>query len=281
MRVESRAKINWMLRVLGRREDRYHEIETVFQEISLFDLLEIEEATELAIECNDPGVPVDGRNLVAQAWQIAHDLWDCPPVSITIDKRIPPMGGLGGGSSNAATLLKAVNWLFDLGRSDAELETAAGRVGSDAAFFVRGGTQYATGRGEKLTPIGASIGGAMLLVTPEGGVSTAEAYEALGLTAGEMEQPLGRERAEEILTENDRPSPLLTNDFEPVIFSRHPLINSIHRRLSETGAEWVRLCGSGSTVVAWYATEEARDAAREPLEKLHRVATACPVHPLD
>ncbi|HVR39477.1 MAG TPA: 4-(cytidine 5'-diphospho)-2-C-methyl-D-erythritol kinase, partial [Thermoanaerobaculia bacterium] len=146
IQIRSYAKINWSLRIIGKRADGFHDLETVFQQISLHDVLTIEASDTFALTCSDPAIPVDDTNLVARAAKLIG----APPVVIHIEKRIPAGGGLGGGSSNAAATLIALDEMFDL---NASLPGLALQLGSDVPFFLIGGTAYATGRGEELTPL--------------------------------------------------------------------------------------------------------------------------------
>src|SRR5947207_6252124 len=144
MEVRAHAKINWALRVTGKRADGYHDIETVFQTISLHDTLVFRQSDRLTLACDDPGIPTDDTNLVLRAARAAG----AGNVAIELRKRIPAGGGLGGGSSDAAATLVALG-------GDA---AAALSLGSDVPFFLTGGTAYATGRGEIVTPLPAVRG---------------------------------------------------------------------------------------------------------------------------
>src|SRR5438876_4586953 len=139
MRIAAYAKINWTLRVTGKRPDGYHDIETIFQTISLHDVLTFEEAADLSLTCTDPAIPTDDTNLVFRAARTIG-----VKSRVHLEKQIPAGGGLGGASSDAAAVLVA----FD--RKDSELALS---LGSDVPFFLHGGTAYATGRGERLTAL--------------------------------------------------------------------------------------------------------------------------------
>src|SRR5213592_3595452 len=146
MRVASHAKINWSLRIIGKRADGFHDLETVFQTISLHDTLTFTPSGKLSLTCDDPSIAVDETNLVMRAARAAG----APPVAIHLEKRIPAGGGLGGGSSNAATTLVTLAKMFAI---DAPLDRIALELGSDVPFFLVGGRAHATGRGEVLTPL--------------------------------------------------------------------------------------------------------------------------------
>lgn len=241
--VRSPAKINWSLRILGRRADGFHDLETVFQTISLADELTFREAESLSLTCDDPTIPVDDTNLVLRAAKAVGP----PPVAIELRKRIPAGGGLGGGSSNAAATLMALDRMFSLGRKD--LPQLALSLGSDVPFFLVGGTAYATGRGEILTPMEPRPGIPLLLVLPEERVLTREAFarvtrhsQALGIGAyGGFEN--------------------FRNDFEGPVFALLPRLAGLRQRLREAGAFWASMSGSGSTIVGAFESPAVRDRA--------------------
>lgn len=144
MQVRSFAKINWSLRVTGKRPDGFHDLETVFQSISLFDTMTFTPAERLVVTCTDPTIPVDETNLVMRAARALGS----PPVAIHIVKRIPAGGGLGGGSSNAASTLMTLSTMIPRLMSGlGQLPDVARTLGSDVPYFLVGGTAYATGRG--------------------------------------------------------------------------------------------------------------------------------------
>ncbi len=153
--MKAPAKINLFLEILGKRDDGFHEIETIMQEIDLVDKLQFEEIEEgVRLECSNRNVPVNEDNLVCKAAMLIQN--ECgikKGVSISLEKNIPVGAGLGGGSSDAATTLKALNLLWDIGLNDEELMTFAGKLGSDIPFFIKGKTALCCGRGEKITPV--------------------------------------------------------------------------------------------------------------------------------
>lgn len=248
--MKSFAKINWSLRITGKRADGFHDLETVFQTISLHDELTFTPADRLSLTCDDPSIPVDDTNLVMRAARAVH----APPMHIDLRKRIPAGGGLGGGSSNAATTLRA------LGKDN--LHEIALSLGSDVPFFLVGGTAYATGRGEILTPLPPRASVPLLLVLPEERVLTKDAFAritryspALGIDA----YTSGYEN--------------FSNDFEEPVFAMLPRLAQYKRRLYETGAIYAAMSGSGSTLFGAYASAAARDAAAAAFDDV-RVASA-------
>jgi 4-diphosphocytidyl-2-C-methyl-D-erythritol kinase len=255
MRVLSPAKINWSLRVLGRRGDGFHDLETLFQTISLHDVLTFTPARETTLVCDDPSIPTDESNLILRAARALA----APPVAIELQKRIPAGGGLGGGSSNAATTLRALNELFDLGFEDFDLAEIALRLGSDVPFFLVGGTAYATGRGEELAAMQPAPKIPLLLLFPDERMLTPEAFRMLR----RFSAPLGMERYAEILAAGLLPDAgELTNDFEEPVFAKLPRLGELRQRLLDAGATWARMSGSGSTIVGAFRDVASRDAAR-------------------
>ncbi len=164
MEVHAHAKINWSLRITGKRADGFHDLETVFQTIALHDTLIFRESNELTLRCDDPSIPIDETNLVLRAARALGKT-----AAIELRKRIPAGGGLGGGSSDAAATLRA------LGGDREDLPQLALSLGSDVPFFLLGGTAYATGRGEILVPL-PPIHASLLLVLPEERVLTRDAF---------------------------------------------------------------------------------------------------------
>lgn len=238
--VKSFAKINWSLRITGRRCDGFHDLETVFQAISLHDELTFRPAERFSLTCDELGIPTDETNLVLRAARAVN----ATPAAIELRKRIPAGGGLGGGSSNAAATLLA------LGGDRDDLPHLALSLGSDVPFFLLGGTAYATGRGEQLTPLPSMDGIPLLLVLPEERVLTKEAFAritryspALGIDA------------------YTRGFDALTNDFEEPVFELLPRLRALKARLYEAGAMFAAMSGSGSTLFGAFATDAERDAA--------------------
>ncbi|HEX9160642.1 MAG TPA: 4-(cytidine 5'-diphospho)-2-C-methyl-D-erythritol kinase [Thermoanaerobaculia bacterium] len=255
MEIRSHAKINWSLRITGRRADGYHDLETLFQTITLHDTIAITQSATLTLSCDDPLVPIDDTNLVLRAARALGE----PSVHIRLRKRIPPGGGLGGGSSNAAATLLALDEMFSMRTPRQRLQQIALSLGSDVPFFLAGGTAYATGRGEQLTPMRSAAPIPLLLVFPPERVSTAEAFS---LIRGDS-RPLGVERYREMLDDDLLAhADLLVNDFEEPVFARMPHLRELRDRLTAMGAAWARMTGSGSTIVGAYRSQAIRDAAR-------------------
>ena len=249
MQIRAHAKINWALRVTGKRADGYHDIETLFQTITLHDTLTIDPSPQLLLECSDPSIPSDESNLVIRAAKSIGATG-----RIRLEKEIPAGGGLGGGSSDAAAVLKAFN------RADRDVALS---LGSDVPFFLTGGTAYATGRGEILTPLPSVAPVPLLLLIPEERVSTAMAYAALR----RFSPALGLERYRAMIDDDLLSHATeLVNDFEDAIFSLMPQLHALKTSLYECGADWAAMTGSGSTIVGAFRSPAGRDAARSRLE---------------
>jgi 4-diphosphocytidyl-2-C-methyl-D-erythritol kinase len=258
------AKVNLTLDVGRLRSDGYHEINSVMQTINLADTLILSAAPEgITVSCTPSGAAPDGpANLAYRALESLADRIAPAGVDLRIIKRIPTAAGLGGGSSDAATALKAANALFKLNLTEVELISLAARLGSDVAFFIRGGTALAQGRGETVTVLPTLRPQWLVLVKPEFQVATAEIYSRY--------QP-GQNRTwttwfMAAVSRSDRDGMLanMGNDLEPVAAAAHPQVSVLIKRLEGLGAERALMSGSGPTVFGVFpGEEEARAAARQ------------------
>jgi 4-diphosphocytidyl-2-C-methyl-D-erythritol kinase len=238
------CKINLGLKITSKRPDGYHEIETCFYPVPWTDILEIIPSDNLAFTFS--GLPIAGKaedNLCLKAYFLVRKDFKFPPVQLHLHKIIPTGAGLGGGSSDAACMLKGLNEIFSLGISVERLQIYAGQLGSDCVFFVDPKPMLGSGRGEILTPIDVGLRGKFLfLVKPDIHVSTAEAYRdvrpqkaSIGL-AEILKRPLEEWKNR------------LTNDFEAPVFSTHTTLAMIKKKLYELGAVYAAMSGSGSSV---------------------------------
>jgi 4-diphosphocytidyl-2-C-methyl-D-erythritol kinase len=260
------AKINLGLRVLGRRDDGYHEIRTVFQTVTLHDKLTFEATADgrLELTCTDPEIPTDESNLVLRAASALRKRYGVSRgARMMLEKRVPAGGGLGGGSSDAAVTLLALARLWDLKAEARELSELGARLGADVPFFLMGGTALGTGTGTEIAPLEDAPKTHLVVATPAVRVSTAEAYKALGapaLTKAEALVNLSVSR-----TEADFPDSLcdvMSNDFEAVVVRLHPEIARVRAALRGAGAARALLSGSGSSVYGIFESElEAGRAA--------------------
>lgn len=247
MTVYPNAKINLGLNVVERRPDGYHNIETIFYPIGIQDILNIETSeTCTDYSFSTSGIIVDGNtddNLIVKAYHLLRSEFDFPAVDISLHKQIPFGAGLGGGSSDAAFTLKALNELFDLKISSKKLETLATKLGADCPFFIQNKPVYATGIGNVFSPVKISLKGYwMLLVKPDIHVSTAEAYA--GITPTPSEKPLTELIQFPILEWKN----YIKNDFEKTVFAKQPEIAKLKEKMYDLGALYASMSGSGSAV---------------------------------
>lgn len=244
MIVFPNAKINLGLNVVSRRTDGYHNLETVFYPIPLCDVLEFLPAEKTSLQI--VGKPVVGNvesNLVMRAYRLLAEKFALPNLAICLQKNIPMGAGLGGGSSDAAFMLRALNDTFALQITDDELEKMAATLGADCAFFIRNKAAFATGIGNQLTPSKLSLNGFYLvLVKPDIHISTAEAYSQIVPKMWEI--PLSQLLAQPISAWRNT----ICNDFEPSCFAEHPLLAHIKQQLYTFGATYAAMSGSGSTI---------------------------------
>lgn len=245
------AKINIGLQVLGRREDGYHNLETVFYPINLCDVLEIVEAKEMRFSPSGISIPSDGtENLCVRAYRLLQRDYHLPPVHIYLHKVIPIGAGLGGGSSDAAFLLKLTNAYFGLGIDENRLMDYARKLGADCAFFIQNKPALATGIGDIFQEVTLNLSNyQVVLVKPDIHISTATAY---GLV---KPNPKGRELAKAIKAPVGTWREVVVNDFEVGIFDRYPAIAEVKDHLYEQGAVFVAMSGSGSSVYGLFDKE--------------------------
>jgi 4-diphosphocytidyl-2-C-methyl-D-erythritol kinase len=250
------AKINLGLNVLGKRADGYHNIETVFYPIPLCDVLEVVEAE--AFSFAQTGIPIDAPakdNLVVKAMRLLS-AYELPPLEVHLYKAIPSGAGLGGGSSNAAYMLKLLNDFGKLGLGEDELERMASRLGADCPFFIRNRPVFASGTGNVFETLSLSLKGFHLcLVTPSGlAISTAEAYAAL------RPQPPSVSLRETVYLPAREWKGWMTNDFEQSLFGRYPELAAIKQSLYNAGAVYASMSGSGSSIFGLFETPVSQEA---------------------
>ena len=240
------AKINLGLRILSKRPDGYHNIETVFYPVNLCDALEIVPATDGKTVFIQTGTPIAGKpddNLVLKAYYLLKKDYDLPEIAIYLRKQIPPGAGLGGGSSDAAFMIKLLNDFAGLKLSVGQMEAYAGRIGADCPFFIQNLPVFAEGTGNVFSPVTISLQDYYLvIVKPSVSVSTKEAYAQI-----KPQQP-------EVSLKDIIRLPVkewknhLINDFELCVFAQYPEIGVIKQRLYEEGALYAGMSGSGSAV---------------------------------
>jgi 4-diphosphocytidyl-2-C-methyl-D-erythritol kinase len=243
------AKINLALRVLSRMEDGYHELDTVFQAVDLWDRLEIHPSTGWSLSCNRPEIPVDGSNLVIRAAELlAAEFGVKPQGELRLEKSIPSEAGLGGGSSDAAAALLLCARFWGLSPRPGLLSELGSRVGADVPFFLVGGTARGTGRGDRIEPIESLPETALLMGFPPYGVSTARVFRGLAerLTLPANGVSFSARFAHKWRTDKDFAR--AENDLESVVFESWPELRRFRDALLAAGATRAMLSGSGSTV---------------------------------
>jgi 4-diphosphocytidyl-2-C-methyl-D-erythritol kinase len=265
------AKINLGLRIIRRREDGYHEIETVFHPVNIFDTIELKsEGNEILIESTDPQLSTGRSNL---CWKAADALRRegkaMRGVKIHIDKRIPVGAGLGGGSSDAALILRKLPNLWNLKISNERVHEIAASLGSDVPYFLQPGNAFATGRGEVLDYFELSLPHWIVIIYPGIRVATRWAYEHV-----KPEEQIEREDLKRLLVENlDRPTEWrnkLKNDFEELVFQTHEPVKQIKDMLYNAGADFALMSGSGSAVFGLFRNEQSARAIVETPRKKYQ-----------
>ena len=257
--VRSPAKVNLDLRVLGRRSDGYHELRTILQSVALHDTVRLT-AREgpLRVRSRSRQVPSDRDNIV---WAAAQALWSemgeaGPAHGVVVDiiKRIPMSGGLGGGSSNAASALRGlcVIWGLELGRG--RLHRVAASLGSDVPYFLCGGLALGTGRGDALRQLRDLVRFWVVLAVPGFGVSSRTAYRWFRTSRLRASVPLPSDWRTRMST--------LTNDLAAPVMARHPSLSAMVERMRRSGAVHVAMTGSGSSLFALYSSRARAIGAR-------------------
>ena len=254
----SPCKVNFLLNILGKRADGFHELETLFHPVALTDRLVFKKAAKgIALTCDHPELPTDATNLVyraAQRFLQAANIRD--GVEIHLDKRVPMAAGLGGGSSNAAHTLLGLNELFGKPLTNEQLHPLAAALGSDVNFFLQSGPAIGIGRGEQieaLEPFASLAGVHILLIHPGFGISTAWAYKTLA----QFPQALNgqRGRVHELVSKLrnatlEAAAPHFYNSLEAPALEKFPILAMFQESLRENGATVALMSGSGSTTFA-------------------------------
>lgn len=271
----SPCKINLILNILGRRQDGFHELETILQPVPFFDTLEFEQAATpgVTLVCNHPSLPVDDSNLVVRAARLFMEKTGVGKgVQIKLQKNIPLAAGLAGGSSNGAVTLSALNELFGMPLSISCLMDIAAGLGSDVPFFLQDRPALATGRGERLRPLdpfNALKGRVLVLIHPGFGISTTWAYKELANHPRALNGEPGR--AARLLTclqggDLRKAADHFYNSLEAPALRKFPILALYQERLREEGAEAVMMSGSGSTTFAFFANQAGSEKAIEAFQ---------------
>ncbi len=271
--IAAPAKINLHLHIVGLREDGYHELRTLFYPVSAFyDTIRIEPSHDdsMFMRCAERPELESTSNLIYKAWKAFGAATDYQPgMFVTLDKKIPLGGGLGGGSSDGAAMLR---WLNENAGSKAlphdELINLAAALGADVPFFLMDGPAWASGIGEVLTPAEVDLSGTTLLIAcPDIHVDTPWAFKAWD-EANDF--PSSEESLTTLGLGNKNPSlvspPVVLNDFEPVVFKKHPTLRKIKEMLIQTGADAAAMSGSGASLFGIYRNKETATSAAQALK---------------
>jgi 4-diphosphocytidyl-2-C-methyl-D-erythritol kinase len=273
LHIAAPAKINLHLKILWKRPDGYHALESLMQKVALYDHLELalDSRPGIHLSCNGADLPEDSSNLAFRAAEVllAQVGREEQGVRIRLQKNIPCAAGLGGGSSDAAAVLKGLNQLLQLHCSVDTLAALGLRLGTDVPFFVHDfATAWATGRGEELREVQALRGFKVLLVYPDLAVSTQWAYETFS-----------KQNAQISLTETEKKCTLSSltqaaftgvNDLETVSLEHYPVLGELKHLLQGGGAAKAMMSGSGSTVFGLFACETQAERCRLRLQKIYK-----------
>jgi len=244
MLIFPNAKINIGLNVLNRRDDGYHNLETIFYPVNIKDALEIVVADELTFESS--GLEIPGRvedNLCLKGYHLLKKDFDLPPVKIHLHKHIPIGAGLGGGSADAAFFIRLINQNFNLGMTDEQMIGYARKLGADCAFFIKNKPVFAFEIGDEFEPVRLDLSKyQVVLVMPPVHVSTAEAYR------GVKPAPVKDSLMDLIYEPIADWKKYIKNDFEVSVFKNHPEIRGVKAALYEAGALYASMSGSGASV---------------------------------
>jgi len=278
MRVLAPAKINVFLRITGRRPDGYHLLDSLMVPISLHDEIDLEvwdvgrgartEKNTITVTCDDPTLPADETNLAYKAAALlGKETGVNARIAIALRKRIPAGAGLGGGSSDAAAVLKGLNVLLSLGFNEDRLRTLASQLGADVPFFIPCRPARVQGVGEILTPLPPLPVKWFVVIVPPFGVSTRWAYR----------------RFDELLSQTDAvgnftltngrwpETELFVNDLERAVIPAHPLLGELKTRLLQSGAETALMSGSGSAVFGMFHNQSLAEQAAKVLGNIGKV----------
>tara|TARA_B100001093_G_scaffold504306_1_gene559921 strand:+ start:517 stop:1368 length:852 start_codon:yes stop_codon:yes gene_type:complete len=273
--LKSFSKVNIGLKIFNKREDGYHNIHTVFQEIDFHDNIILKKRNAgCYFTSNVDWLSSDKSNLCVKAWQCLVDRFDIAGIEIKLQKNIPPGSGLGGGSSNAASVLKGLLKLYNLNISSNDLLRIGSSIGADVPFFIKGGCQIGSGIGDQLIKVENSIKKTFLLVMPEFHISTKTTFEKF---KNFLDYNQEKVNFANFIEKDKFLFKFFENDFETIIVPAYPEIGQIKKKLLNQGAVFSSLSGTGSTVYGVF-DDEAKAISAESLFKVHY--KTCIAHPV-
>jgi len=273
----SYSKVNIGLKVLSQRDDGYHNIYTIFQELNFGDSIDIEKREHgFKIIANVDWIPTNKSNICYKAYtEIKKEFSEVKGIHIKIDKKIPIGSGLGGGSANAAALLKGIKNIYKLEVTESKLEEIGSEVGADVPFFIRGKTQLGEGIGDKLTQLPKAIIGTYLLVIPKISIRTEWAYSVI---KNRLNNQNKNAKFSSFSNEDYSSLQIFENDFEQIVIPAYPEIGAIKSKLLNLGARFASLSGSGSTVYGVYDDEASAKEAELLFHTSHQTILANPTN---
>ena len=273
--LKSFSKINIGLKIFNKRADGYHNIHTVFQEIDFHDNIILKKRNSgCSFISNVDWLSNNESNLCVKAWQSLVYKFGIAGVNIELKKNIPPGSGLGGGSSNAACILKGLIQLYNLNISLNDLLEIGSSIGADVPFFIEGGCQIGSGIGNQLVKVNHKINNTFLLIMPEIHISTKTTFKKFKKF---LDYNKDKVNFEDFVKKDKFLFKFFENDFETIIVPAYPEIGQIKKKLLSYGAVFSSLSGTGSTVYGVF-DDEAKAISAESLFKVHY--KTCIAHPV-
>lgn len=262
--IKAPAKLNIGLNITGKRPDGYHNIETIYYPLSLFDNILFEKSKSDSFSCSNTALEQEGNNLIIKAKEVLEQEFRTKfPLKIVLEKNIPIGAGMGGGSSDAAAALHSINILCNLNLSKEQLNNFALRLGSDVPFFLDPRPSFASGRGEVLSVLDFTIDFPILIVNPGIHISTKWAYQ--NITPKNPVEHLNDIIQHEV--DFSKLQNIIINDFEEVVFKEYPVIAQIKKEMYSGGALFSLMTGSGSTVFGIFDNEDNAKSAEAYLQR--------------
>lgn len=272
------AKINLGLLITGKRQDGYHTLETIFAPINWYDTIEFSDSDSISMSCSTLDLPVDNNNLCIKAARSLQQFAGTRKgVAMNLHKQVPFGAGLGGGSSDAATVLRVLNELWQLNVSPIELHSLAVKLGADVPYFLAiKGLAYAQGIGDELNDLALTLPYYIVTVFPEEHIATLWAYKNF-YPQFERELPDLKKLVSELcLSRNKEGLALFENDFESAVFDYFPVVRQVKSTLLEAGSIFASLSGSGSAVFGLFEREDDAEAAMNHLPETYRKSLTRP-----
>ncbi len=266
--LKAYAKINLGLQILRKRDDGYHDIETVFHRVNIFDEILLSPSSKISLMCNTCDLPFGEENLCMRAARLLREKCNIGDgVDIQLKKRIPIGAGLGGGSSDAASTLAGLNLLWKLNLTSEQLSHFALVLGSDVPYFLGTSSAYATGRGEHLEYFPLDIPFWIVIVYPNLHISTAWAYQHSEIPLRQSSENNVKATLLESLHHPLQLATTLQNDFEPLILRTYSEVAQVKKKLYDLGADFAQMSGSGSSVYGLFVDKKDAEHACDKLNK--------------